>query len=88
MNDTVERLYPKLRPVAVNVAGQVGESLLDDLVQHMALAILQCKPGQTDAFYLRRGADRVRNYLRHENKQPAAFTDTGHGVYGPETVRS
>ena len=84
MNDIIERLYPKLRPVAVNVAGQVGESFLDDLVQHMALAILQCEPGHTDAFYLRRGADRVRDYLKHENLQPHSFTDTEHGPYGPE----
>ena len=82
MNDTVERLYPKLRPVAVNVAGQVGESFLDDLVQHMALSLLQCESGHTDAFYLRRAADRARHYLAHENLQPLNFTGVGRNPYG------
>ena len=88
MNDIVERLYPRLFGLAKHVAATATRELIEDLVQHMAACLLECKPGNTESWYLQHAAHRARDYLRHENRQPAAFTDTGYGVYGPETVRS
>lgn len=87
MNDILERLYPKLRSIAINVAPGRDANLYDDLVQEMALAILAYRPGHTDALYLRRCADRARNYLKHAALQPSTFTDVGLDEYGaPRTA--
>jgi len=82
MNDTVARLYPQLRGVAASIAVDVDENLLDDLVQHMALCLLESKPDNTDSWYLQFAANRARNYLKHENLQPLNFTDVGLNPYG------
>ena len=76
----VERLHPRLRRLAKKVARSSRDDLVDEVAQEMALALLECEPGNTDSWYLQQAEFQGRNFLLRDRAQRRLvlnFTDVG-----------
>ena len=69
METPCERLLPQLRYIAGTLCGRDAH-MRDDVVQEMAVTILEAEPGHLDTYYLRLARWRAGNYLGRFNRFP------------------
>ena len=74
MESTCERLMQQLKYIAARIAGH-DTGLLDDLVQEMAIAILEAEPGHLNAYYLQKAEWRALNYAEKFRRFPRTGLD-------------
>ena len=74
METPCERLLPQLRYIAGTLCGH-DANMRDDVVQEMAVTILEAQPGHLDTYYLKLARWRAQNYLSQFRRFPNTGLD-------------
>ena len=73
MATTCERLLPRLKYIAAQLTGDYH--LQEDLVQEMAISVLEAGPDHYDIYYLQLAEWRAVDYLKRFGKFPLLGLD-------------